>query len=337
MSNKNNKKKTAAKKTTKKVAVKKVAKKTAPKKTVKKVAAKKTTKKTAPKKVAKKTTKKVAAKKTTKKVAAKKTTKPSAKKIVKTVTTTVTTTTTTTQTKVPNETHYLLILDKSGSMGVVRDTTLKGLNEQIQEIKKLEKQFPAQKYFITLATFDSSIKAVCTDVPAAKMKELTKEDYIPGGMTALHDAMGVSITNLKSRIQSKLDSGDATALVVVMTDGEENSSNEYNSEKVKSLITELEKTNLWTFSFIGANQDSVLTAQSFGINASNVVNYVSSIDGTATAYAAMTNAIKSRAVSMSTGNYSTADFMSSVVDGNSLGEDKDSLKKDSDTDNSTTI
>jgi hypothetical protein len=336
MSNKTNKKKVAAKKTAKKVAVKKVAKKTAPKKTVKKVAVKKTTKKADAKKAVKKT----APKKTVKKVAAKKTTKktgkPAAKKIVKTVTTTVTTTTTTTQTKIPNETHYLLILDKSGSMGVVRDTTLKGLNEQIQEIKKLEKQFPAQKYFITLATFDSSVNAVFTDVPAAKMKELTKDDYVPGGMTALHDAMGVSITNLKSRIQSKLDSGDATALVVVMTDGEENSSNEYNSEKVKALITELEKTNLWTFSFIGANQDSVLTAKSFGINASNVVNYVSSIDGTATAYAAMTNAIKSRAVNMSVGNYSTADFMSSVVDGNNLGEDKDSIKKDSDTDNSTT-
>ena len=220
-------------------------------------------------------------------------------------------------------------------MGVVRDTTLKGLNEQIQEIKNLEKKFPKQKYYITLVTFDSSVKTVYSDVPASKMKELTKEDYVPGGMTALHDAIGVGITNLRTRIQSKLDSGDASALVVIMTDGEENSSHEYNSEKVKSLITELEKTNLWTISFIGANQDSVLTAKSFGISASNTVNYVPSVDGTATAYMAMTNAIKTRAYNMSTNNYSTADFMSSVVDGNNLGEDKDTLKSTTDTDNST--
>jgi hypothetical protein len=318
MSKKTNKKKVSPKKAAKKVAPKKTAKKVVKKVTAKKVTPKKVT----PKKVVKKTSKK--------------TVKPESKKVIKTVTTTtVTTTTTTTQTKVPNETHYLLVLDKSGSMGVVRDTTLKGLNEQIQEIKNLEKKFPNQKYYITLVTFDSAVKTVYSDVPASKMKELTKEDYVPGGMTALHDAIGVGITNLRTRIQGKLDSGDASALVVIMTDGEENSSSEYNSEKIKSLITELEKTNLWTISFIGANQDSVLTARSFGISASNTVNYVPSVDGTATAYMAMTNAIKTRAYNMSTNNYSTADFMSSVVDGNNLGEDKDALKSNTDTDNST--
>lgn len=313
------KKKTAKIKKAKKTTPKKTAEKKSSKKPVKKVA-----KKTAPKKSApKKTTKKVSASKKTKIK-----NKPQAKKVVKTVTTTTVTTTTTTA-KIPTETHYMLILDKSGSMGVVRDTTLKGLNEQIQEIKKLEKQYADQKYFISLVTFDSSTKTVFSDVPASKMKELTKEDYIPGGMTALHDAIGIGVTGLQSRIQAKLDSGDATALVVIMTDGEENSSNEYTASKVKDLITKLEKTNLWTFSFIGANQDAVLTAKDFGIMASNTVNYIPSIDGTATAYASVTSAINYRARNLSKGDYTTKNFMSNVVDGNDLGESIDSLKTSS--------
>ena len=95
----------------------------------------------------KKSTKKTAIKKAVKKAAPKKAAKKStAKKIAKkTITKTTVTTTVTTkiETNVPKETHYLLILDESGSMSSVKKETLDGLNEQLQTIKNLDNHLSA--------------------------------------------------------------------------------------------------------------------------------------------------------------------------------------------------
>jgi hypothetical protein len=320
--------KKAAKKTAKKAAPKKAAKKTA----VKTATAKKTAKKTAIKKVAKKAvTKKVAPKKVAPKKgkAAAKKAQNRVKKAVraqkKVVTTTTTTTVTTVTTKVnPKETHYLLILDESGSMGSVKKETLSGLNEQLKTIKNLENKYPDQDYFVSIVKFDDEIVPLFEDVPAGKVKELTDKDYAPDAMTALHDAVGISVNKLKDRIASKLSSGEASALVVILTDGAENASKEYDSAKIKDLITSLEKTGLWTFTFIGANQDSVLTARNLGVNINNTVNYTASGAGTGLAFASVGSAMMKRAAFTNAGVYAatTDSFMSSVTNGsNVLGED----------------
>lgn len=315
-------------------------KKQATKKASPKKVAKKSIKKTAPK-PAKKSAKKAtpnAAKK--KKVAPKKTTKPAPKKntpkkspakkpknVVKKVVTTTTTTTTTTILN-PTETHYLLILDESGSMSSVRESTFNGLNEQIQTIQNLVKEYPDQKYFINIVKFSNNVSTLIENVEASKANLLNTNDYSPNGMTALYDAIGISVNNLKNRIQSRLDSGDASALVVILTDGEENVSREYNASKIKSLITDLETNKLWTFSFVGANQDAILTAKSLGVNTSNTVNYSSSVNGTKLAFASMGASLRSRAAYSNAGLYeATTDNLMSNVVGTSvnIGEDADAL------------
>lgn len=320
--------KKTVKKAIKKAATKKVApKKNAPKKTAPKKAVKKVIKKTVIKKTTKKAIKKSApkkGKKAVKKAAGRAKKSIKAKKKIVTTTTTVTTTTVTTKVN-PKETHYLLILDESGSMGSVKKETLSGLNEQLKTIKNLEQKYPDQEYFVSIIKFDDEIVPLFENIPAGKVNELTENDYRPDAMTALHDAIGISVEKLKARIESKLNTGEASTLVVILTDGLENASKEYDAARIKTLITDLEKTGMWTFTFIGANQDAILTSRSLGINVNNTVNYSSSGKGTKLAFASVNSAMMKRAVYTDAGAYgaTTCNFMSEVTrGGNSIGEDE---------------
>lgn len=325
VSKKSPSKKAAPKKSTvKKAAPKKSTKKVVKKASVKKVTKKSPTKKAAPKKKVVKKAAPKKGKKAAKKAAAR--ARKSSKKVVTTTTTVVTTTTT----SLPEatETHYLLILDESGSMSSTRQQTLDGLNEQIQAINKLEAKYPDHKYFINILKFDNDFEYLVTDTPVSKVKEFTFEDYNPNGSTALRDAIGKSVTTLEARIQSKVSSGEAKALVIILTDGEENASREYSAENIKSLITRLDATQMWTFTFIGANQDSVTTANSYGIHASNVANYSASMKGTKTAFAAVTGGLSNRASGYMSfvGGQDNRAFMSSVLqDSVNIGESADVL------------
>lgn len=313
----------------------------------------KTTKKAASKKTAA-PKKKVTPKKTTipkKKVASKKTAAPkkgkkAAKKVVNrakkvernkkiVTTTTVTTTTTTTTSITPKETHYLLILDESGSMSSVKRDTLNGLNEQINTIKSLDEKYPDQDYFISIIKFDDEITPLFENIPASQVRNLTDEDYKPDGMTRLYDAIGSSVNNLNKRIKDKVASGEASALVVILTDGAENHSTEYKhsdprdrAKIIRELLAGFESNGMWTFTFMGANQDAVLTAQQFGINVRNAVTYTSSNVGTDLAFKSINSALRKRAAFTDAGLYgaTTDNFLSTVTNCSAtLGEDASTL------------
>ncbi len=263
----------------------------------------------------------------------------------KVTTTTVTTTTVTEEiihdVKKVVETHYLLILDKSGSMGSVRQETINNFNEQVQTIKKLEAQYPDQKYFVSLITFSDGMEEVMMDIPAAEVKELTQEDYVPGGMTALYHAMGQGISKLKDKLTPRMTdtSKIVSSVVVVMTDGGENASQthpeKWTSERLKPLVESLNKDDRWTISFLGANQDAVLTSSQVGINVGNVLNYASTTRGTSNVTKAMKATLSKRASDISSGYSSlvggtvdNAVYFSSVLDTQSLGENEIKLKSE---------
>ena len=210
------------------------------------------------------------------------------------------------------DTHYLLILDESGSMGKVKQQTLNGLNEQIQTIKSLEIKYPTQKYFISIVKFNTEITPLIIDVPASEVKELKNEDYNPNQKTSLHDAIGISTSELKKRIQTKLDKGIASAVIVIMTDGVDNDSKEYKAEDIKIIIDELNKTNLYTFSFIGSDQDTILTSKRYGISDTNTMTYTSDIIGTTDVFNKLNSAISGRAYAMSINNLSNVGYLSDL-------------------------
>ena len=142
----------------------------------------------------------------------------------------------------------LIIADESGSMSVIRDTTLAGLNETITTCQKMQEKFPTMEQRITLITFDSNhTKVIFDNIPALEAKPLSQKDYVPGAATPLYDAIGRAITQTYAQTE-KTDN----VLVTILTDGEENSSTEFDLKMVKRLIDK-QKEQGWTFTFIGTD------------------------------------------------------------------------------------
>lgn len=144
--------------------------------------------------------------------------------------------------------YNLIIVDESGSMSVIRKEALAGINETIETCHKMQEIHPEMEQRITLITFDSThFKVHLDNEPAVKAKKLTKDDYRPCSATPLYDAIGKGIARLNAQTESK-----DTVLVTIITDGEENCSQEYNLKLVKNLI-EKQKELGWTFTLIGTD------------------------------------------------------------------------------------
>lgn len=164
------------------------------------------------------------------------------------------------------------ILDQSGSMSSIKTATISGFNEYIETLKKDTKS----NYDFSLTLFDTNIEKRFVKRPLKELEGLNDNTFTPNGMTALYDAVCQTIDAVKREANSK-----DKILTVIMTDGGENSSKEFTEKDLKSRITELEKLGNWTFVFLGANQDSYLNAQKYGIAEGNTANFVASSVGVA--------------------------------------------------------
>lgn len=169
----------------------------------------------------------------------------------------------------------LMILDASGSMESIYNQALSGVNETIQTIRMGKKEHPEFGQSLTLASFNSGknyLNVKYSATPIDEVKEITKEDYIACGCTALYDAMGEMISELKRKVTP-----EDRVLVTVITDGYENASIHWNGPQIKSLVEELRHQG-WTFTYIGANQDVEAVAGSMGIR--NTLSFNTTDEGT---------------------------------------------------------
>ena len=143
----------------------------------------------------------------------------------------------------------LIIIDESGSMQSIKTETINNVNETIQTIRLAQTQYEDQEHFVSLVSFNSNVKTIYDCVPVSEVKELTEDDYSPSYLTALYDAMGLSLGALRPKV-ADVDK----VLVTVVTDGCENASKEFRGDVIKWLINEL-KAKGWVFAYIGANHD----------------------------------------------------------------------------------
>jgi hypothetical protein len=169
------------------------------------------------------------------------------------------------------KTRVIAILDRSGSMGSVLQSTITGYNEFVSSLKG--------DISFDLVLFDDQIEYPEIDKPLAKVPKLTTDSYVPRGLTALRDAVcqTLSVVSLKK---------NEKGVVLIMTDGQENASREYSDEEMKALIRKKEKDG-WVFTYMGANQDSWESTKTWGFQRGNVTNYVASAAGTAEAFRTM--------------------------------------------------
>lgn len=170
----------------------------------------------------------------------------------------------------------VIILDRSGSMECIRQAAVEGFNETLAGIKKAQEKFAdTQDHFVSLVTFCScETKHLYDKTPVAEAKPLNIEDFQPCCSTPLYDAMGFTLTAMHKQIK---DIEDVAVVVTIITDGYENASKEYNASSIKALVETLRKEG-WTFTYMGANQDSMEVAMSMSIR--NARNFDYSSEGT---------------------------------------------------------
>ena len=169
--------------------------------------------------------------------------------------------------------YNLIVLDASGSMYSIRNEAIAGVVETVQTIRTAQKDNVNQEHLFSLVVFNGKgIATVYDRMPIDKVPDLDANDYQPTDNTPLYDAMGNAITNLQRYINE-----DDNVLVTVITDGYENSSVEWNHQRVFQLVEDLKKKN-WLFTYIGANQDALKVATGMGIDHS--MNYMSDAEGT---------------------------------------------------------
>lgn len=158
--------------------------------------------------------------------------------------------------------YNLIILDESGSMESIKNATISGFNELVQTIQGLEKQYPEQKHYISLVTFNGlGIKTHLDKQPVSSLSQINEKTYQPNSMTPLYDAMGIHILKLRVDLAGM---ENVSVLVTILTDGEENASREFSGAQVKKIIEE-QKSQGWTFTYIGANQDVEKVAATISI------------------------------------------------------------------------
>lgn len=162
--------------------------------------------------------------------------------------------------------HIYFLLDNSGSMQNIKTATISAVNEFIVSQQLIEDDVDTT---LTLAKFGNSLSVVSENTPIAEVENLTPATYAAnGGGTALYDAIGASLDNLE-----KITTPNQNVMMVIMTDGEENSSKEFKKQQIFDKITKLSESNKWTFVFLGANQDSYQEGSSIGLKSKSAANW----------------------------------------------------------------
>ena len=186
-----------------------------------------------------------------------------------------------------NLTEIVFILDRSGSMSGLEADTIGGFNSMIEKQKKAEGEA-----LISTVLFDNTSEVIHDRVDIQSIKPMTDADYTARGCTALLDAIGGAIHHIGNvHKYARAEDVPEHTMFVITTDGMENASRHYDSEKVKKMIERQKEKHGWEFLFLGANIDAAKEAARFGIAAERAVNYKCDEMGTALNYDVISEAI----------------------------------------------
>ena len=165
--------------------------------------------------------------------------------------------------------NIYFVVDRSGSMSSMAAEAIGGFNTFVAEQQKL----PGNAN-LTLVQFDNAYEVVHDAIPVNTVPVLTEQVYFPRGMTALYDAAGRTIANgiAKSKEGEK-------NIFVLLTDGQENASQEYNHASLTALMKKAQEELNWEVIFLGANMDAKHVAGGLGINLKNVASFDNSAKG----------------------------------------------------------
>lgn len=177
-------------------------------------------------------------------------------------------------------THVLCIIDMSGSMQHLVDDVRGGFNAYLDGLKADSDI----AYRLTVTVFDTAFESLAVDVALADVPQLDSSNYRPRGGTALNDAIGKTLGEFAAK-HGKVRKHERV-LVVIQTDGYENSSVEFTTDQVRKMIAERDASDRWGFVFLGAGPDAFATGSSYGLGAQTIATNQSSV-GTRSTYSGL--------------------------------------------------
>jgi len=187
-----------------------------------------------------------------------------------------------------NLTELVFILDRSGSMRGLEADTIGGFNSMIDKQKQTDGEA-----LISTVLFDNYCEVIHDRVDVQKIAPMTEKEYNVRGCTALLDAIGGAIHHIGNvhKYARREDVPEHT-IFVITTDGMENASHHYSSDRVKQMIERQKQKYGWEFLFLGANIDAVETAAHFGIGKERAVSFHSDSIGTRLNYEVISEAVR---------------------------------------------
>jgi hypothetical protein len=210
--------------------------------------------------------------------------------------------------------YVAFVLDKSGSMEVIRDATISAFNEQVEKIKLESKKI---KTNVSLTVFDAEVNKVFFNEPVEKLDKLTRATYVPSTTTALYDAVGDTLDAME--VIKNINKPNAAVLMLIVTDGAENASRKFTRQQIAERIQKLQKNGNWTFTYLGANQDMSVVSKSLNIPMANTAAYAANTKGVIAASAMTSNSLGGYYRSVSRGVVQVRDFFG----GSDKDDDKD--------------
>ena len=170
--------------------------------------------------------------------------------------------------------HVCFIIDESGSMSGTESDIIGGFKKVIDE----QKANKDGKCAVSLYKFASEVSKIYIGKDVNDVDYLDEKSYRPGGCTAMNDAIGTAIDEIGKWLDA-MDEAEKPEknLIVIMTDGEENSSVEYSFDKVKEMIKHQEDKYNWSFVYMGSDLTDATDANSLGFSVraySNKADYM---------------------------------------------------------------
>ena len=158
--------------------------------------------------------------------------------------------------------HSYILLDRTGSMSDIWDEALGSVNAYAAAVAKVEEgEADDLETKVTLAAFDYQeslqFDVLRKDITPGNWQEVTNDEVSPRGMTPLFDAINRTINMAEADNPEK-------AVIVIMTDGHENSSREVTRDGAKAALDRAEKRG-WEVVFLGAEFASFGDADSVGV------------------------------------------------------------------------
>ena len=182
-------------------------------------------------------------------------------------------------------TEMVFILDRSGSMSGLERDTIGGYNSMLERQQKEKGEAR-----VTTILFDDRYEILHDRIALPEVSPMTENEYYVRGNTALLDAVGRTIAKVGADLDRTAEEERAEHVVVVITtDGMENSSQEFSEQKVRGMIEHQKEKYGWEFIFLGANIDAIATAERYGIGKERAANYNADGVGTMLNYAVLSN------------------------------------------------